>query len=54
MRCSTDKLSELKQLYGGVYFMDSLPTTPSGKLLKRIVKERVIQIYQSRQNSMSE
>lgn len=39
------KLSDYKKLRGGVYFVDSLPMTPSGKCLKRIVKENVIQLF---------
>lgn len=40
-----DELSENKQLHGGVFFFDVLPTTPSGKIIKRLVlqliKERI-------------
>lgn len=31
------KLPEHKQIHGGVYFVDELPTTPSGKIKKRVV-----------------
>lgn len=32
-----ERLPEHKQIHGGVYFVDELPTTPSGKVLKRVV-----------------
>jgi len=40
-----DKLSDSKQLRGGVYFVESLPLTPSGKVLRRKVKEIALQHY---------
>lgn len=43
--CSADKLSDFKKLRGGVYFVDNLPITPSGKCLKRIVQEMAIKFY---------
>jgi acyl-coenzyme A synthetase/AMP-(fatty) acid ligase len=33
-----------KHLDGGVYFFDKLPMTPSGKIIKRIVKEKIIKL----------
>lgn len=39
------KLSDAKQLRGGVYFVDSIPMTPSGKLLRRLVREIVVNLY---------
>lgn len=33
------------KLRGGVYFVDSLPTTLSGKVLRRKVKETAIELY---------
>lgn len=36
------------QLRGGVYFVDSLPTTPSGKLLRRKVTETAIELFNAR------
>ncbi|GAB0092214.1 4-coumarate--CoA ligase 1 [Sergentomyia squamirostris] len=43
------KLSETKHLRGGVYFVDQLPLTPSGKVIKTKVKESAIEFYKSRQ-----
>uniref|UniRef100_T1H1B7 AMP-binding enzyme C-terminal domain-containing protein n=1 Tax=Megaselia scalaris TaxID=36166 RepID=T1H1B7_MEGSC len=34
-----DKMPHYKHLTGGVYFVDSLPRTPSGKILRRKAKE---------------
>ncbi|GAB0092213.1 4-coumarate--CoA ligase 1 [Sergentomyia squamirostris] len=43
------KLSDTKHLRGGVYFVDQLPLTPSGKVQKAKVKEIAIEFYKSRQ-----
>lgn len=45
---SADQLSDAKQLRGGVYFVDSFPVTPSGKVLRRKVKEIAIQMYNNK------
>lgn len=34
-----DRLPVYKQLHGGVAFVEKLPTTPSGKIIKRLVTE---------------
>jgi 4-coumarate--CoA ligase len=36
------ELPLLKQLHGGVYFMNEMPLTPSGKVHKRTVKELLV------------
>ncbi len=33
------------QLRGGVYFVNELPWTASGKLLRRVVLEKAIKLY---------
>lgn len=33
------------KLRGGIYFVDSLPTTPSGKVVRRLVKDIAIEQY---------
>lgn len=35
-----NKMADYKQLRGGVYFTDSLPKTPSGKIIRRLVAEK--------------
>lgn len=40
-----EKCSDFKQLRGGVYFVDNLPLTPSGKVLRRKVREIAIELY---------
>lgn len=35
-----DKLASYKQLTGGVVFLDEIPKSPSGKILKRILREQ--------------
>ncbi|XP_055297301.1 uncharacterized protein LOC129565940 [Sitodiplosis mosellana] len=42
-----DHFADHYKLRGGVYFVDSLPTTPSGKVLRRKVKETVISLIKS-------
>nr|CAB3510143.1 unnamed protein product [Spodoptera littoralis] len=34
-----DKVSSWKQLRGGVYFVEDIPKTPSGKILRRILRD---------------
>lgn len=34
-----DVLPEVKQIYGGVYFVDDMPLTPSGKVQRRVLQE---------------
>lgn len=38
------------KLRGGVYFVDALPITPSGKLLRRKAKEIALELYNARLN----
>lgn len=42
------KFMDFKKLRGGVYFVDDLPRTPSGKVLKRLVKEIAVELYSKR------
>lgn len=39
------KFTDNKRLRGGVYFVDSLPTTPSGKVLRRDLKTLATELY---------
>lgn len=43
--------SDSKQLRGGVYFVDSLPLTPSGKVIRRKVRDIATKLYQLRNGS---
>ena len=43
-----DHFADYCKLRGGVYFVDSLPLTPSGKMLRRKVKEIAIELYNAR------
>jgi acyl-coenzyme A synthetase/AMP-(fatty) acid ligase len=36
----SDRLSSYKQLTGGVVFLDEIPKSPSGKILKRVLREQ--------------
>lgn len=38
-------MSDTKQLRGGIYFVDHLPVTPSGKVLRRKVKDIAIDLF---------
>ena len=39
-----DRLADFKQLRGGVYFVDEMPMTPSGKVARRSVKKLAVQL----------
>lgn len=38
-------VADHKKLRGGVYFVNELPLTPSGKIIRRKVKEAAIKLY---------
>lgn len=38
-------MADRYKLRAGVYFVDSIPTTVSGKLLRRIVKETATELF---------
>lgn len=40
-----------KQLHGGVYFVDELPTTATSKFIKKQIKEIAIERFTSKQTS---
>lgn len=40
---SAVRLAKYKRLDGGVEFVDSIPKTASGKILKRLLKSRVLE-----------
>lgn len=43
-----DQFSNYKRLDGGVYFVDDLPMTPSGKVVRSKVKEIAQNGYQAK------
>lgn len=43
-----DNFADYKRLRGGVYFLKSFPMTPSGKVLRRRVKDIVAQLYENK------
>lgn len=43
-----NNMPEHKWLTGGVYFMDKLPTTPSGKITKRKCRDMVLELLQNK------
>lgn len=40
-----DNFVDSRKLRGGVYFVDSLPTTPSGKVKRKVVKANAIELF---------
>lgn len=42
-----DSFSDHKRLRGGVYFMDTIPLTASGKIIRRVVKNMAIELYEN-------
>ena len=38
-----ERLARYKQIEGGIVFVDEIPKLPSGKILKRVLRERVKQ-----------
>ncbi|XP_055692908.1 probable 4-coumarate--CoA ligase 3 [Lutzomyia longipalpis] len=52
MKFLEGKVSDYKKLRGGVYFVQELPTTPSGKIRISLVREMVIRFYQERQEKI--
>lgn len=43
----TEYFADYKRLRGGVYFVDEFPLTPSGKVMRRKVKEIAIEMYEN-------
>jgi len=41
MKYVSDRKSRAKWLDGGVRFVDEIPKNPSGKILRRVLRERV-------------
>lgn len=41
----SDQFADYKRLRGGVYFFETLPLTPSGKVLRRVIRDMVTKMY---------
>lgn len=46
---SVDNFVDSRKLRGGVYFVDSLPTTPSGKVKRKVVRADAIELFNKQQ-----
>jgi 4-coumarate--CoA ligase len=46
-----EKFPHSKHLYGGVYFVDEMPITPNGKILRRLVREIAAIKHKNRKNT---
>lgn len=46
-----DNLADFHKLHGGVFFVDSLPTTHTGKINRREVQQKAIELYKMKSNS---
>uniref|UniRef100_T1GAU3 AMP-binding enzyme C-terminal domain-containing protein n=1 Tax=Megaselia scalaris TaxID=36166 RepID=T1GAU3_MEGSC len=42
-----ERMPHFKHLSGGVYFVDSLPRTASGKVIRKMVQEHAVKHYRS-------
>lgn len=49
-----DNLADSRKLRGGVYFVDYLPTTPSGKVKRKVAKAYAIQLFNKKQHQATE
>lgn len=54
MSAVAEKLPFFKQLYGGIYFVDEMPMTPNGKILRRTVREIAIAKHKMRYEPRSQ
>lgn len=50
----SDNLGDYCKLRGGVYFVDSIPKTPTGKLLRRVVKGIASELFREKQDRKNE
>lgn len=49
-----NRLPDYKQLHGGVSFVKNMPTTPTGKIIRRLVAEFAEEEYQKKKHLKSE
>lgn len=42
---NTERFPNRSKLHGGIYFVNSLPKSPSGKLLRRMVTEQTMKLF---------
>lgn len=50
--CFADHFNDSYKLRGGVYFVDSLPSTPSGKVIRRLAKSIAEKEFGARKRPM--
>ncbi|GAB0098642.1 hypothetical protein DMENIID0001_144070 [Sergentomyia squamirostris] len=48
LKFAEENLPDFKRLYGGVFFVNELPLTPSGKIKRKECKEMIINLYNGR------
>lgn len=46
-----ERLADYKHLHGGVYFVDQLPLTESGKIRKKLVAEQICNTFFAQRNT---
>lgn len=44
-----ERLPEVRQLHGGVYFVDKIPISENGKILRRVAKNMILAMIQNNQ-----
>jgi acyl-CoA synthetase (AMP-forming)/AMP-acid ligase II len=49
LNCISDRVPKYQRLRGGVIFVDEFPLSITGKILKRKLRERVLQLRESEQ-----
>lgn len=47
-----NRMPQYKQLYGGVIFVDRFPTTPNGKVVRRLVTELAEKMIREKVDSL--
>lgn len=43
---SSGNLADYKKLRGGIYFVDDFPLTPSGKIVRRLIRDMAVGLYE--------
>lgn len=48
----SERLARYKELVGGVVFLDEIPKSPSGKILKRVLRDRAEEEMKARRSRL--